>query len=114
MMPGTLAFMLFPPNNTFSMGNKHNAKRGRDHIKIGVFERQCFGIASASSRAVHPVCLAEHSSGILQTHSLMGPQPETAPYGLVNASVGGAHKMAGQLPMCFISLIDIERLVIEP
>jgi hypothetical protein len=66
MMPGTLAFMLFPPNNTFSMGNKHNAKRGRDHIKIGVFERQCFGIASASSRAVHPVCLAEHSSGILQ------------------------------------------------
>jgi hypothetical protein len=36
------------------------------------------------------------------------------PYGLVNTRVGGAHKMAGQLPMCFISLIDIERLVIEP
>jgi hypothetical protein len=36
------------------------------------------------------------------------------PDGLVNARAGGAHKMAGPLPMCFISLIDIERLVIEP
>jgi hypothetical protein len=47
MMPGALVFMVLPPNNTFSMANKHNAKCGRDPIEIGVSERQCFGIANA-------------------------------------------------------------------
>src|SRR5260370_23765423 len=51
VMPRTLVFTVFPPNNIFPIGDKHNAKRGRDSIETGVFEVQCFSIANGGHRA---------------------------------------------------------------